>query len=147
MSTQNQQELESYKLSHEEIERISARRLKNHSRKIFRLDRSYYCGCCGMPYYDIYTRTKEDGQKELDEHNAIKRYYHYIMGVLKAKPDYENVLNDVSRKIEKKENRKNKGAQKLSKSKRKSIKMAESRRKTYLENVNRLEKGHKHSKR
>lgn len=141
MSIKNQNTpLENYKLSHETIQRINAKRLKVHTQKIYQLDRSYYCGCCGMASYDIYdSHSKEHYEAEKAKHEAIKRYLHYVVGQLKAKPDYEQALNDLSESRERKIKRaKNKGVQNKSKSLRKKERAEEKRNKKWNQKYDRI---------
>lgn len=142
MSISNKK-IESYKLDHETIQRINSRRLKKHADDIYSLDRSYYCGCCGEATYDIY----DNHEDEREEHQAVKRYLHFIVKTLKSKPDYKDMIKEEAEKrFARKERQKNKGSQKLSKSKRKKNKQEEDKRKKWLEQYESKKKALKSSK-
>lgn len=144
MSTEHQ--LEYYKLSHETISRINARRLKVHVDRIYRMERNYYCSCCGMTEYDIHYEEGTDYyESEKAKHMAIKRYLHFIVKTLKEKPDYKVISEDNEKRRNRRENRRFKGSQKKTKGKRKAERYAEKRRNEWLMNKEREKKQRKHS--
>ncbi len=142
MSTQNQIKqshyTNGYKLSHKNLKSMNAMRLNKHLQRVRKKIAMFRCGCCHMLLCDIHSYSKEDTAEFMREYHEMKRYIHFLYKEFNSKKDkkYEEQLANIE---ERKDAKKNKGHNKITHSKRKSIKNREQHRKEWLQSYEKQE--------
>lgn len=106
-----------YKLSHKVIKKLSVLRIHNHLKEIKNIYISYFCSCCGELSFNM----NNDGKEAFDFYR-LSRYKNFLIKEMKNKKCFQEIIDEkAALNYAKHINRRNKGCQKLSKTKKKLL--------------------------
>lgn len=146
MSTKNQTKkshyTNGYKLSHKVLKSMNAMRLHKHLQRVRKKIAMFKCGCCHMLLCDVHNYPEKDTAEFMRDYHEMRRYIHFLHKELDSKRD-EKYYKQTEQIESRKEAKKNKGHNKITHSKRKTIKNKEEHEKKWFQIYFKKEKNRK----